>query len=68
MDNWTTLAEVGGATSTDRPAECAIPGFLVNLHPFLRHYFSGATCAGPGSSGDVELDHGLDRRLGAGGL
>ena len=51
MDNWTTLAEVGGATSTDRPAECSIPGFLVNLHPFLTHYFSGADCSGAGSSG-----------------
>jgi predicted deacylase len=51
MDNWTTLAEIGGATSTARPAECSIPGFLVDLHPFLTHYFSGADCSGPGSTG-----------------
>ncbi len=47
-DNWTTLAGTG--TSTDRPADCD-QGFLVALHPFLGHYFSGDDCAGPGSSG-----------------
>ncbi len=51
QDNWTTLAEVGGATSTDPPAECDDPGFLLTLHPHLRHYLSGPDCANPGTSG-----------------
>jgi len=51
QDNWTTLPELGGRTSTDRPAECNDPGFLLDLHPFLRHYFSGPGCANPGTTG-----------------
>ncbi|MDP1849144.1 MAG: M14 family zinc carboxypeptidase [Solirubrobacteraceae bacterium] len=51
QDNWTTLAEIGGATSTDRPAECDDPGFLLAIHPNLRHYFSGPGCANAGTSG-----------------
>ncbi len=51
QDNWTTLAESNGATSTDPPAECAPDGFLIQLHPFLAHYLGGAGCTGPGSSG-----------------
>jgi hypothetical protein len=51
QDNWTTLAEIGGATSTDPPAECTDPGFLLAIHPNLRHYFSGPGCANPGTSG-----------------
>jgi hypothetical protein len=50
-DNWTTLPEAGGATSTAPPSECTIPGFLVDLHPFLQHYLGGADCTAPGSSG-----------------
>ena len=49
QDNWTTLA--GNATSTDRPAECTDPGFLLALHPHLRHYFSGPGCANAGTTG-----------------
>ena len=48
---WTTLPEVGGATRTAPPAECSDPGFLLDLHPFLRSYFGGADCTGPGSTG-----------------
>lgn len=51
QDNWTTLPEVGGRSSTAVPAECDDPGFLLTLHPHLRHYFSGPACASPGTSG-----------------
>jgi bacillopeptidase F (M6 metalloprotease family) len=50
QDDWTTLAEVGGATSTQVPAQCD-EGFLLALHPFLAHYLGGADCTAPGSSG-----------------
>jgi hypothetical protein len=51
QDNWTTLPDLNGGTSTAPPAECSDPGFLLQLHPFLRHYFGGADCTGPGTSG-----------------
>ena len=51
QDDWTTLPDLGGGTSTDRPAECSDPGFLLALHPFLRHYFSGPDCSGDGTGG-----------------
>ena len=51
QDNWTTLPESGGATSTEPPAECEPDGFLLQLHPFLAHYLGGAGCAEAGSSG-----------------
>lgn len=51
QDNWTTLAELGGRSSTARPAECNDPGFLLALHPFLRRYFQGPGCANAGTSG-----------------
>ena len=51
QENWTTLPDLTGGTNTGRPAECSDPGFLLQIHPFLRHYFSGADCSGPGSSG-----------------
>ena len=50
-DDWTTLPEVGGATSTDVPADCE-QGFLLDEHPFLAHYLTlGDPCAATGSSG-----------------
>ncbi|MFJ9116464.1 M14 family zinc carboxypeptidase [Streptomyces sp. NPDC102394] len=51
-DDWTTLPEAGGATSTAVPAECEA-GFLVNEHPWLRHYLTVAAsgCTGTGTSG-----------------
>ncbi len=56
QDDWTTLPTAAGsrlATATTPPSECQPNGFLLNLHPFLRHYLgSGAGCTGPGSSGD----------------
>jgi murein tripeptide amidase MpaA len=50
-DDWTTLPEAGGASTTAPPAECSDPGFLLDLHPFLRSYLGGADCTGPGTSG-----------------
>jgi hypothetical protein len=50
-DNWTTLPEVGGLTSTTPPAECEA-GFLVEEHRFLLHYLTlGNPCASTGTSG-----------------
>ena len=50
QNNWTTLPELGGRTSTNRPAQCD-EGFLLDLHPFLGHYFADPGCVGPGSTG-----------------
>ncbi|HSV41575.1 MAG TPA: M14 family zinc carboxypeptidase, partial [Nocardioidaceae bacterium] len=52
QEDWTTLPEAGGATGTTVPAECSDPGFLLELHPFLRHYLSGAVCTPTGTTGD----------------
>jgi hypothetical protein len=50
-DDWTTLAEKGGATSTTVPAECEA-GFLITEHPFLAHYLTqGNPCQATGSTG-----------------
>ncbi|MEU9393476.1 M14 family zinc carboxypeptidase [Streptomyces sp. NPDC048324] len=51
-DDWTTLPEAGGATSTAVPAECEA-GFLVNEHPWLKHYLTVAAsgCTATGTSG-----------------
>jgi len=51
QDNWTTLPAVGGGTTTTPPAECTDEGFLLAMHPFLRHYLGGADCSAPGTSG-----------------
>ena len=37
--------------TTAVPAECAQNGFLLNMHPFLRHYLSGTPCTPSGTSG-----------------
>jgi hypothetical protein len=50
-DNWTTLADLNGGTQTNPPAECTSTGFLLALHPFLRHYLGGADCRAAGTSG-----------------
>lgn len=50
-DDWTTLPDVNGATTADAPAECTANGFLLNLHPFLRHYLGGPDCTDPGTTG-----------------
>ncbi|HET6858769.1 MAG TPA: M14 family zinc carboxypeptidase [Streptomyces sp.] len=51
-EDWTTLPESGGATSSAVPAECEA-GFLINGHPFLRHYLTldAAGCTATGTSG-----------------
>ena len=51
-DDWTTLPEAGGATSTAVPTECEA-GFLVNEHPWLKHYLTVASggCTATGTSG-----------------
>jgi Zinc carboxypeptidase/Immune inhibitor A peptidase M6 len=50
QQNWTTLPDLEGGTSTAPPAECAA-GFLLDLHPFLANYLGGADCTGPGATG-----------------
>ena len=45
-EDWTTLPEAGGATSTETPAECAAGSFLLTLHPFLETYL-GEACDNP---------------------
>jgi hypothetical protein len=50
-DQWTTLPESGGATSTTPPTECEA-GFLLAMHPFLTHYLTGgAPCGSTGTTG-----------------
>ncbi|MFI6566586.1 M14 family zinc carboxypeptidase [Streptomyces sp. NPDC050534] len=51
-DDWTTLPEKGGASSQKVPSECEA-GFLVNEHPWLKHYLtvSPAGCTATGTSG-----------------
>ncbi|WP_329216181.1 M14 family zinc carboxypeptidase [Streptomyces sp. NBC_01485] len=51
-DDWTTLPEAGGATSTAVPTDCG-GGFYVDEHPWLRHYLTvGAnTCTATGTTG-----------------
>jgi Zinc carboxypeptidase/Immune inhibitor A peptidase M6 len=51
QDNWTTLPDLNGGSQSNPPAECASNGFLLALHPFLRHYLGGADCRQPGTSG-----------------
>lgn len=51
-DDWTTLPEAGGATSTDVPTECEA-GFLLDLHPWLLNYLTpGNPCTPTGDTGD----------------
>ncbi|MHC3468578.1 M14 family metallopeptidase [Streptomyces sp. 7R007] len=51
-DDWTTLPEAGGASSTAVPSECGA-GFLIAEHPWLKHYLTIANnaCTATGSSG-----------------
>ena len=51
QDNWTTLPDLNGNSQSNPPAECQPNGFLLTLHPFLRHYLGGPGCTGPGTSG-----------------
>ncbi|WP_328870554.1 M14 family zinc carboxypeptidase [Streptomyces sp. NBC_00287] len=51
-DDWTTLPEKGGATSTAVPDECSV-GFFLQAHPALKRYLTlaGGTCTPTGTSG-----------------
>ena len=51
QDDWTTLPDVNGGTSTDVPLDCD-QGFLLEEHPFLLHYLTlGEPCVASGTSG-----------------
>ena len=51
-EDWTTLPEKNGASSTTVPEECEA-GFYMNEHPWLAHYLtrSPQACTASGSSG-----------------
>ncbi|GAB2824100.1 M14 family metallopeptidase [Actinoallomurus bryophytorum] len=50
-DDWTTLPDLGGRSDTGVPAECDA-GFLLAMHPWLKHYLTlGTPCGGSGTSG-----------------
>ena len=51
-DDWTTLADLGGATAPVPPAECEA-GFLLAQHPNLERYLTndGTSCVPTGTSG-----------------
>jgi hypothetical protein len=51
-DDWTTLPDVNGGTTSDLPAECEV-GFLLEEHPQLERYITfGDPCQPVGSSGE----------------
>ncbi|MCF2530471.1 M14 family metallopeptidase [Yinghuangia soli] len=51
QDDWTTLPDLNGRSSTAVPAECSA-GFYVGGHPHLAHYLTvGTPCAPTGTSG-----------------
>ena len=51
-DNWTTLPDLNGGTSTDPPTQCE-DEFLLEMHPFLAHYLTlgRPRCATTGTTG-----------------
>ncbi|MFJ3652675.1 M14 family zinc carboxypeptidase [Streptomyces nigra] len=51
-DDWTTLPEKNGASSSTVPEECEA-GFYMNEHPWLAHYLTQSPqgCSAAGSSG-----------------
>ncbi|TDB87434.1 M14 family metallopeptidase [Actinomadura sp. 7K534] len=50
-DDWTTLPEKNGRTSTNVPAECEA-GYYLAMHPFLNHYLTGGNpCGNTGTTG-----------------
>ncbi|MFD8206445.1 M14 family zinc carboxypeptidase [Streptomyces sp. NPDC059695] len=52
QDDWTTLPDTNGGTSTEPPADCG-EGFYVRGHPFLAHYLTIGEdgCAPSGTTG-----------------
>jgi hypothetical protein len=54
QEDWTTLADLNVRVPPRRPREARTARQLAlfqRLHPFLAHYFSGADCDAPGTSG-----------------
>jgi len=54
QDDWTTLPDENGHTSTDTGDSCP-EGWIEDLHPFLAHYQtrdSGGSCTPTGTSGE----------------
>ncbi|MBA9003425.1 M14 family metallopeptidase [Thermomonospora cellulosilytica] len=50
-DDWTTLPDKNGRTSSDVPTECE-GEFLLEMHPHLTHYITGGNpCSPTGSTG-----------------
>jgi Zinc carboxypeptidase/Immune inhibitor A peptidase M6 len=51
-NDWTTLRDLEGGTSTDVPADCE-QGFLFDDHPFLKRYLTpGNPCENTGTTGE----------------
>ncbi|GAA3212562.1 M14 family metallopeptidase [Microbacterium terregens] len=52
-EQWTTLPDLGGASTAEVPAECEV-GFLVEEHPQLAHYLTvgDAACEPTGTTGE----------------
>ncbi|MEU7042533.1 M14 family zinc carboxypeptidase [Streptomyces varsoviensis] len=52
QDDWTTLPDAGGGTTTDVPAECG-QGYYINMHPWLTHYLTlgDGSCQPRGTTG-----------------
>lgn len=52
QDDWTTLPDLNGGTTSDVPAECEA-GFLLDEHPNLENYITfGETCEPTGATGE----------------
>lgn len=50
-EDWTTLPDKNGRTSTTVPEQCE-QGYYLDMHPFLGHYLTGGNpCGNTGSSG-----------------
>ncbi|MFJ3901850.1 M14 family zinc carboxypeptidase [Streptomyces sp. NPDC090025] len=52
QDDWTTLPDTNGGTSSEPPADCG-EGYYLQDHPFLAHYLTlaGDNCAATGTTG-----------------
>ncbi|MEV5946619.1 M14 family zinc carboxypeptidase [Streptomyces sp. NPDC051993] len=52
QDDWTTLPDAHGGTTTSVPSQCE-QGFLLQAHPFLTHYLTAGSpaCKATGSTG-----------------
>ncbi|MFI6683429.1 M14 family zinc carboxypeptidase [Streptomyces sp. NPDC050485] len=52
QDDWTTLPDANGGSTTSVPSQCE-QGFLLQSHPFLKHYLTlgSPACKATGSTG-----------------